>query len=190
MDVTDRFLLAAAGFDERLRHIEASDWARSTPCAEWDVRQLVNHMVRGNLNYTALVRGGTAADFLRMRDVDALGDDPLATYRTSTTECAAAFDGSLDRVLDYPMGRITAAQALAVRTADSLVHTWDLARAVGADEVLDGDLVRWLDTDLDVIYAGLDVARHFATPHGAAGTSAQERVLHQLGRDGRSPSHR
>ncbi|WP_345033541.1 maleylpyruvate isomerase N-terminal domain-containing protein [Kutzneria kofuensis] len=49
------------------------DWAAPTPCTEWDVRQLVNHVVRGNLNYVALLDGGTAAEFLRWREVDALG---------------------------------------------------------------------------------------------------------------------
>jgi uncharacterized protein (TIGR03086 family) len=189
-EIIDRFRLAATGFERRLRHTGARDWTRPTPCAEWNVRQLVNHMVRGNLNYTALVRGGTAAEFLRLRDVDALGDDPAAAYRASTKECAAAFDGPPDRTLDYPAGTITAAQALAIRTADTVVHTWDLARALDADEVLDGDLILWLDTGLDDIYAGLDVAAHFATPRGTAGGSPQERVLHRLGRDGRSPSHR
>jgi uncharacterized protein (TIGR03086 family) len=186
----DRFLLAAGGFGKRLRRVRAGDWARPTPCAEWDVRMLVNHMVRGNLSYTALIRGATAADFLRMRDADALGDDPPAAYQASTKECAAAFDGPPDRMVDYPLGTITAAQALAIRTADTVVHTWDLARAIGADEVLDADLVRWLDADLDVVYAGLDVTRHFAAPRGTAGASPQERVLHRLGRDGWSPSHR
>ena len=190
MDVMDRFQLAAAGFETRLRRTGAHDWTRPTPCAEWNVRQLVNHMVRGNLNYAALIRGASAADFLRMRDVDALGDDPQAAYQASTQECAAAFDGPPDRMLDYPAGPITAAQALAIRTADTVVHTWDLARALDGDEVLDDDLVRWLDTELDDIYAGLDVAAHFAAPRGVAGDSPQERVLHRLGRAGRSPSHR
>lgn len=188
--IIDRFLLAAAGFEARLRTVRAGDWARPTPCTEWNVRLLVNHVVRGNLNYTALVRGATAADFLRMRDADALGTDPLAAYRVSTTDCAAAFDGVLDRVVDYPLGSITAAQALAVRTSDTVVHTWDLARALGGDEALDDGLIGWIDDEFDVIYAGLDVAQFFAAPQDTAGPTPQERVLHRLGRAGRPRSHR
>jgi uncharacterized protein (TIGR03086 family) len=181
--IIDRFRLAAAGFEARLRIVRAGDWARPTPCTEWDVRMLVNHMVRGNLNYTALVRGATAAYFVRMRDADALGADPLAAYRASTTACADTFDGALDREIDYPLGAVTAAQALAIRTTDTVVHTWDLARAVGGDEVLDRDLLAWIDDDLGLSYPGLDGAeRFFAAPRGAAGPSPQERVLHRLGR--------
>jgi uncharacterized protein (TIGR03086 family) len=186
--VIGRFRVAADGFRARLRGV--GDWAAPTPCAEWDVRALVNHVVRGNLNYAALVRGASGADFLRMRDVDALGDDPHTAFDRSVEVCAAAFDGALDSVLDYPLGRIRGTQALGIRTADTVVHTWDLARAVGGDERLDGNLVAWLDDELDEIYAGLPETptsaetthRFFAAPRGKPGPSAQERLLHRMGR--------
>ena len=182
--VIGRFRVAADGFRARLRSV--GDWAAPTPCAEWDVRALVNHVVRGNLNYAALA----GADFLRMRDVDALGDDPHAAFDRSVEVCAAAFDGALDSVLDYPLGRIRGTQAIGIRTADTVVHTWDLARAVGGDERLDGNLVAWLDDELDEIYAGLPETptsaetthRFFAAPRGKPGPSAQERLLHRTGR--------
>jgi hypothetical protein len=44
----------------------------------------------------------------------------------SVRSCHAAFSapGVLTRVLDYPLGLVAGAQALAVRTADTVVHTW------------------------------------------------------------------
>lgn len=75
------FLLASAGFERALRTVEPGQWAWPAPCTEWDVRQLVNHMTRGNLNYVLLAQGGTKAGFLRLRDADALGDDPVAASR-------------------------------------------------------------------------------------------------------------
>jgi uncharacterized protein (TIGR03086 family) len=188
--IIDRFRLAGAGFEARLRAVGDAHWDLPTPCAEWTVRRLVNHVARGNLNYAALARGATGEDFLRMRDADALGDDPLGAYRRSLAECAAAFDGALDRVLDYPLGAVTGAQALAVRATDTVVHTWDLARAVGADETLDRGLVGWIDAELSTIYAGLAESpvsagtthRFFAAPRGHPGPSAQDRLLHRMGR--------
>ena len=187
--IIDRFLLAAREFGARVREVE--DWTGPTPCSAWDVRALVNHVTRGNLNYTALVRGATAADFLRMRDADALGDDPLGAYESSTRACAAAFGSALDRVLDYPLGKIRGAQALAIRTTDIVVHTWDLARAIGGDERLDPALTAWIDAELDAIYAGLPETpvsaetshRFFASPHRTPpGPTPQERILHRMGR--------
>ena len=190
----ERFRRAGAEFEKRLRAVRADQWSLPTPCSEWDVRQLVNHMVRGNLNYVGLLHGGTAADFLRLREADSLGADPLGAYARSVEECARAFGeaGALGRTLDYPLGRITGRQALAVRITDSAVHTWDLARAVEADDTLDGALVAWIERHLDAIYADLaetpvsaaTTHRFFAAPDGspAADASPQTRLLHRIGR--------
>ena len=188
--IVDRYRTASAGFRRVLAGVRADQWTGPTPCADWDVRALVNHVTRGNLNYQRLLAGGSAADFLRLRDADALGVDPLAAFDESVRSCAAAFDepGALDRVLDYPLGRVPARQGLAGRTPDTAIHTWDLARAVGGPEEL--DQVSWLAEHLDDIYAGLPETpasadtthRFFAAPHGTPGPSAQDRLLHRFGR--------
>ncbi|MFI0814931.1 TIGR03086 family metal-binding protein [Streptomyces sp. NPDC021098] len=191
----ERYLLAGAEFENRLRAVGAEQWASPTPCAEWNVRALVNHMARGNLSYLGLLNGETSEDFLRQRDADALGADPVGAYVRSVRDCANAFagPGALERVLDYPLGRITGRQALAVRTADSVIHTWDLARALGVDDRLHPDLVEWIDGSLEEIYAGLPETptaaetthRFFAPPVVPLTEDAarQDRLLRLLGRD-------
>ena len=185
----DRFLLAGKGFERHLRAVAPDGWGAPTPCTEWDVRALVNHMTRGNLNYVGLLRGATREEFLARRDEDALGHDPVAAYTGSVQACAAAFaeEGALDRVVDYPLGKLTGRRALDVRTADSTIHTWDLARALGADDTLDPGLVAWIDEDYDAIFAGLTLhSGVFAEPPPAApGASRQGRLLTRFGRDPR-----
>jgi uncharacterized protein (TIGR03086 family) len=151
-------------------------------------------MARGNLNYAGLLRGGTRAEFLRLRDADALGKDPAGAYARSVQECAEAFarPDALQRILDYPLGQVTGRQALAVRTTDATIHTWDLARAIGVDEDLDIGLVTWIDDHLEDIYAGLaetpvaadTTHRFFAAPEGvpADDASRQDRLLRRMGR--------
>lgn len=190
-DVVERYERVSADFLRRLRAVAPPQWTGPTPCAEWNVRALVNHMARGNHNYAELVAGGTAAQFLRLRDVDALGADPVEAFAGSVRACAEAFarPGALDRVLDYPLGAIPGRQALAVRIADSLIHTWDLARAIGADEQLDPDLVAWVGEHVDDIYSGLAerpagaTHRFFAPPIDvAAGAARQDQLLGLFGR--------
>ena len=188
-----RFVLSSTEFERTLRAVRPEQWNWPTPCTEWNVRQLVNHVTRGNLNYVALVDGGTSAEFLRLREVDALGTEPLGAYRRSVHACAEAFarPGALHRVLDYPLGRVPGQQALAVRTADTTIHTWDLARAIAADETLNPTLTTWIDDHIEEIYAGLTETptatqtthRFFAAPETApADASRQDRLLHRMGR--------
>jgi uncharacterized protein (TIGR03086 family) len=194
----DRFLLSSAAFERNLRAVRPGQWTSPTPCAEWNVRQLVNHMARGNISYTRLLHGGTTAEFLRLRDTDALGTDPAGAYARSVRDCAEAFGGpgALRRLLDYPLGRVTGLQALAVRITDSTIHTWDLARAVGTDDILDASLVAWIDNHLGEIYAGLAESpiaaetthRFFAAPEDAPAHNAsqQDQLLCRMGRN---PEH-
>ncbi|TQS42104.1 TIGR03086 family metal-binding protein [Cryptosporangium phraense] len=198
--IVERYVLAGAGFERRLRRVRPGQWAGPTPCREWDVRALVNHMTRGNLNYVALLRGATAADFLRLRDADALGEDPVETFVSSVRACADAFaePGALDRPLDYPLGPADGAQVLAVRTTDTLIHTWDLARAIGDDEILDPGLVEWAVTSLGAIYEGLaetpadagTTHRYFdPAPEVSEGAERQTELLAQMGRNPRTAMH-
>jgi uncharacterized protein (TIGR03086 family) len=155
-------------------------------------------MTQGNANYVRLLDGGTAADFLRSRDVDALGSDPVGAFTRSVRTCAAAFaePGALQRQLDYPLGTAAGEQLLAVRTTDTVVHTWDLARATNTDEILDSTLVSWITENLAEIYSDLaetptaptTTHRFFAAPDAVPGdgVSAQDRLLYQMGR---TPHH-
>lgn len=192
--IVDRFVAASAGFEQRLVSVRPDQWDQPTPCSEWNVRQLVNHMTQGNFNYVRLAQGATAAEFLRNRDLDALGSDPLGAFRRSVRDCAEIYarPGVLEHEIDYPAGRVSAGQILAVRTTDSVIHTWDLARAIGADERLDDELVAWIDENLVEIYAGMPemptstetTHKFFAAPHGELDTDAstQDRLLHLFGR--------
>lgn len=190
----DLFRLAAAGFERSLRTVRPEQWAAPTPCSEWNVRQLVNHMTRGNLNYVDLLAGASAADFLRMRDTDALGADPIDAYVASARTSADAFarPGAFEKRLDYPLGKIDGRQGIAIRTTDSAIHTWDLARALGVDDTLDPRLVAWMDDNLDATYAGVaegptdpgSTHRFFGAPPAdpACSASHQDRLLLRMGR--------
>ncbi|MFI9379898.1 TIGR03086 family metal-binding protein [Kutzneria sp. NPDC052558] len=182
--IIERYLTAAAGFEARLRAIGEQQWTDPTPCAEWNVRQLVNHVVTGDhLNVILLTDPEAAAEFRQTRDVDRLGDDPVKAFAESSRLCAEAFTAHPDAELAFPRGPITTDRAVDLRATDVLVHTWDLARAIGADETLDAELVAWANDTVEATYAGLmDIPGVFATPDGSVPGTPQERLLHRLGR--------
>jgi uncharacterized protein (TIGR03086 family) len=189
-----RFNSASADFATHLGCVKSNQWTWPTPCSEWNVRQLVNHVTRGNLNFASLLRGQNAEGFVRMRDEDALRDDAVASFAKSVNVCSDSFGkaDALEAVLDYPLGKITGCQALAIKTTDTLIHTWDLARSIDRDDRLSTESVEWVDQNLHRIYANLPETpvsdttsnRFFASPQtGQANTqSTQDALLTLLGR--------
>lgn len=78
-----------------------------------------------------------------------------------------------------------------MKASDTIVHTWDVARAISADDTLSAGLVAWASDHLREIYDGLTETplapggthRFFAAPGGEplAGASRQHRPLHLMG---------
>ena len=178
---------AGSGFDGRLRAVRTADWTRPTPCAEWDVRALVNHLVTAQMTTVRLLDGATRDDVVALIGVDHLGDDPLASYARSSSAQLAAFQrpGALEQVLPHPAFDMPGSQLLDFRIGDALIHTWDLARAIAGDEELDLELVEFVWQSLEPLAALLPASGAFgAGPSGSVPDAAdrQARLLDLAGR--------
>ncbi|MFB9924937.1 TIGR03086 family metal-binding protein [Amycolatopsis halotolerans] len=119
-----------------------SRWDAPTPCPEWTVRELVNHLVLGHRLFTAALRGD-AGGSLDPRTSDALGDYPVAAYRDAVAGLLAAFrqPGVLEGTFEVPAGTVPGIAALHLRIVEELVHGWDLARATGQEPKFEDALV-------------------------------------------------
>lgn len=109
--------------------VRIDQWSAPTPCTEWTVRILVNHLVGMNLVFAALLSGAASP----VRGGDRLGDDPSGAFRDSSSALTDAFDrpGVLEETFHGPLGSATGMDRLQIRLYDLLVHGWDLARATG-----------------------------------------------------------
>jgi uncharacterized protein (TIGR03086 family) len=118
-------------------------WHAATPCAEWDARTLVNHLVSGNLWAAELAGGATIEDVGSRFDGDLLGADPAAAYADSAAAAAAAFrrPGALDALCAVSYGPVPGSVYAGHRFCDVFIHGWDLAAATGQDTTLDADLM-------------------------------------------------
>jgi uncharacterized protein (TIGR03086 family) len=179
----ERLVVAHDEFARRLRLVGPGDWGRPTPCSEWDVRGLVNHVIGANVRYQLLLAGAPTARVEATRAVDHLGDDATASFVATAEAVVACFreDGALERITHHVTGERTGQELLSMRILDTAVHAWDLARAIGADETLDDEVVAFLLADT----AGLDLGRGAFAPPGAAlsgRASPQDVLLHRLGR--------
>ncbi|HET7720618.1 MAG TPA: TIGR03086 family metal-binding protein [Acidimicrobiales bacterium] len=104
--------------------VRDDQWGAPTPCTEWDVRQVVEHLIGTVMTFTnALADTGPAPD----------GDDPAALFREAAAQSLAAWrqPGALDRTLKLPWGETPAGMAININLIDTAQHTWDVAKATG-----------------------------------------------------------
>ncbi|MDH3705059.1 MAG: TIGR03086 family metal-binding protein [Acidimicrobiia bacterium] len=109
--------------------IDDDQWAASTPCTEWDVRALVNHMmVTSKVLAASARRQAPSAD----AEADHLGDDPTGSFAAQGADTLAAWrgQGALDGMVEVPV-EMPAVAALGVNILDVGTHVWDLATATG-----------------------------------------------------------
>ncbi|SFD06688.1 TIGR03086 family metal-binding protein [Streptomyces aidingensis] len=143
MELVDAFDTAYDEFDRRVHRIGDGQWQDGTPCTEWSVRDLVNHLVGEHLWAPLLLRGATLAEVGDRFDGDVLGDDPVAAWERAGAESRRAFHrpGALDGEVETSGGPTPATEYAQQMISDLAIHSWDLARGIGADERLDPELV-------------------------------------------------
>ena len=116
-DLVALFTRSIERFVDRVSQVDAGQWSMPTPCTEWDVRALVNHVTNEQLWAPHLVAGETIAQVGDRYDGDILGAEPLVTAREATERSVAAFAGAdLDAIvhLSYrrrPVSRLPDADA-------------------------------------------------------------------------------
>ncbi|HET9257094.1 MAG TPA: TIGR03086 family metal-binding protein [Pseudonocardiaceae bacterium] len=179
------FEVAMGEFDRRVRAVAADQWGDRTPCPEWDVRALVNHLVTEQLWAPLLLDGAAIDDVGDRFDGDQLGDDPVTAWASAAAASREAFaaPGALRRSVELSYGRRPAQGYCQEMTLDLAVHAWDLARAIGADERLDeglmAEVLAFVEPQLDQL-AGTGL---FAAPLAVAPeASTQTQLLALLGR--------
>ena len=101
-----------------------------TPCTEWKVRDLLNHVIGGGHMFATGLRG---EKFEGGGPTDLVGDDHRAAFRSAINEFSAALadTNDLDQPVALPFGTLPAVAALQLAAGDLLVHSWDLAQATG-----------------------------------------------------------
>jgi uncharacterized protein (TIGR03086 family) len=127
-NATDRAIAVVDG-------IRPEQLGSPTPCTEWTVQQLIDHLIGGTQYLLSAAEG---------REPVQPAHASAADYRSGVANVLAALKrpGAMERACLSPLGfEWPVAQAVAGTFMDVLIHTWDLARATGQDDKLDPDLV-------------------------------------------------
>jgi uncharacterized protein (TIGR03086 family) len=168
--------------------IDASQLDRPTPCGDWDVRGVLNHVTGGADMFAVCVEEGRIADerLVELISGDNLGDDFKGSFAAAAKRAMGAFErpGAADKQVTLPFGEMPAGVAMRIAIFDVTVHTWDLAKATGQSTALDPE----------VLGAALEVGQQMLSPEMrasglfgpevavAAGAPLQDRVAALAGR--------
>jgi uncharacterized protein (TIGR03086 family) len=185
MDVPAMFRRAVGEFDARVQQIGDHQWQAATPDEDWAVRDLVNHLVGEDLWAPPLLAGSTLAEVGDRFDGDVLGPEPKAAWRAASAKALRAVedDGAMDRIVHLSFGDFPGSQYALQLFADHLIHAWDLARAIGADERLDAGLVESCATWFEAMEDGYRSAGAIAIRPPVPGhADAQTLLLTRFGR--------
>jgi len=178
--VTDALAMwreVAAGFDQRLANVGVDEWTAPTCCPEWTVSQLVEHAI-GSQRFVPKALGASG-------DIDLEGDDLVQVWKAvrAAADEALSAPGAMDEVVTLPFGEMPARAGLGFPLGDLLVHTWDLARAIGADDRLDAEACAVTLANLEPIDGSIRAPGFFGPKlEPAPDADAQDRLLAFVGR--------
>ena len=146
LDALEHTFAHAHGVVARVRPDQYDD---KTPCVEWTVRELLEHMIGVVERFGALASGRAPAPF-------SLGTDPAAQLQEAAAGAMAGWrtPGVFDRIVDGGPGPMPGRALARINLLDTATHTWDLATATGQPSALPDD----------VAVAALEASRATITP--------------------------
>jgi uncharacterized protein (TIGR03086 family) len=162
MDLNTLYHRTVEGWATRVNAVADDQWDDPTPCADWTVRDLVNHVVGEDRWTLPLTAGSTIEEVGSSLDGDLLGADPVSASLDAATDAVAAVAARLPRggTVHLSYGEEHVEEYIRQLAADHLIHSWDLARATGGDSRLDPALVsevaRWF-ADREELYRSAGV---------------------------------
>ena len=156
MDVVATFERVLDQTNEVVDRVDPSQLSNPTPCSEWDVRAVINHITGGATMFAECVEQGSVPDS-RLGELmagDNLGDDFKANYRAASDRARATFavPGALEKTVKLPFGEMPGGVALNIAIMDVMTHAADIAKATG--QTIDDD---------EILATALEVGRQLIT---------------------------
>lgn len=185
-DLVELFSRSTGRFTERVNAVVDDQWSAPTPCTEWDVRTLVNHVTYEQLWAPHLVAGETIEQVGDRYDGDVLGGDPRTAWRDAVAGSVSAFAGAdLDADVHLSYADVPCREYLTQMLTDAEIHGWDLATATGQDATIDPDVA-------DLLLAHWSAQRELVRASGIFGNEvpipdAADSASRLLGLLGRTP---
>lgn len=135
-DLTTRYEQALNAFGNLLANVQTEQLSAPTPCPEWDVRALVDHLAWMN----EFVAFGAPQD--HDPDREPTVDDLRQRFEASADGLRATLlaPGAAEKTFQMPWGDVTGQQLMTLSLLEHVIHGWDLAHSTGQTVSLDPEL--------------------------------------------------
>ena len=157
-DTADRYRRVAGAFTDTARRVPSDAWDNPAPCEGWVARDVVGHMVEWMPSF---LDGAP----IEVRSGPPVTVDPLGAWLALSDSLQAALDDPGVASREFTHGHVgtqTIDSAIGMFfLGDILVHTWDLARAIEVDVVLDPGEVHALLVGMEGMDEALRSSGHY-----------------------------
>ena len=144
MSVPELFRRSVDEFDRCVAAVSDDQWTNATPCPDWTVRDLLNHIV-GEAAWMPPLLAGKKVDEVDGLEGDLLGDDPKGAWADASARAieAAEQDGAMEATAHLSFGDFSGEFYVSQVLCDNVIHAWDLAAGIGHDDGIDPELVKF-----------------------------------------------
>ena len=175
-------------FGRRVDSISSDEWAKPTPDTEWNVEDLVRHLIDEHLWMPPLLGG---------HDLETAGKIVEGTTSSGngavdwTAASAASLQsvrepGALERMVSLSRGPTPAEQYVTEMVLDLAIHSWDLGKALGIDNSLPDSLVAFVYPIVEGAQEMLASSGMFADPVPVPDDASElDKLIALTGRDPR-----
>ena len=131
--ISERFNDLAGKFTKRVDAVPDDKWDVQSPCEDWTTRDVVGHMVGNCSMFMGLIDK-------KVPPGPSLEEDPKGAWANARDTIQSALDDPATATTEYDgvMGKMTFEKGVSkFGFVDLVIHSWDVARAAGEDDMLD-----------------------------------------------------
>ncbi len=184
-EVREHYAATGAEVARLLRSVSEDLWTAPTPCRDWDVRALVNHLAAQHLWVCQAIAGYTPEQIGHRFEGDVLCRNPQGVWAMAVRSAQRALyrPGAPDLLVHLTYGVRDAGGYARELVAETVVHGWDLSRALGEHGRLPAGSARYALAEFRG-YRDLTGTGRFDPPFTAPpGADAEDQLLALTGRD-------
>lgn len=184
MNPKEMFARSAGTAAASIHLIQPEHLENETPCTDWNLKQLLNHMVGELLWMPELLRGKTIAEVGTRFDGNVVGIDPVKAWRHAVDAALVAVKQTkLTKVVHLSYGDVPAKHYISEMATEMLIHGWDVDQSLWCTLIFDEDLASSLYEHVQKHIKGYrDAGMVAAEVNVPAEASVQVKLLGLMGR--------